>query len=73
MTAVILNTNGRASGRAPRRLRRKGYKRVVDTNENVQTAIMILPRDGESGPLGNEHPESTQVIAIVPQGGSAYG
>jgi len=34
---------------------------------------MILPRDGESGPLGNEHPESTQVIAIVPQGGSAYG
>jgi mannose-6-phosphate isomerase-like protein (cupin superfamily) len=38
---------------------------VLDTTGSVQTATMRLRRGEESGPFGNEHPRSAQVLLVV--------
>ncbi len=39
--------------------------KVLSTEDGVQTAEMRLARGEESGPLGNEHAESVQVLVVV--------
>lgn len=39
--------------------------KVLETQDGVQTAVMCLGRGQESGPFGNEHPMSTQVMVVV--------
>jgi mannose-6-phosphate isomerase-like protein (cupin superfamily) len=38
---------------------------VLETTGTMQTATMRLRRDEESGPFGNEHPRSAQVLLVV--------
>lgn len=38
---------------------------VRQTKDGVQTAIMRLDRGEASGPLGNEHEHSTQVLVVI--------
>jgi mannose-6-phosphate isomerase-like protein (cupin superfamily) len=38
---------------------------VLENGREVQTAAMILEPGEESGPLGNEHPASEQVLFVV--------
>ncbi|HTU71544.1 MAG TPA: cupin domain-containing protein [Candidatus Baltobacteraceae bacterium] len=38
---------------------------VLDTQGDVQTAVMRLRRAEASGPLGNEHASSSQVIVVI--------
>jgi len=37
---------------------------VLETRDGAQTATMRLALGEESGPFGNEHPQSSQVIAV---------
>ncbi len=39
--------------------------KVLNTQDGVQTAEMRLARGEESGPLGNEHANSVQVLLVV--------
>jgi mannose-6-phosphate isomerase-like protein (cupin superfamily) len=39
--------------------------RVLETQDGVQTAVMRLKRGEESGPFGNEHPQSVQAIVVL--------
>ena len=38
---------------------------VLESCDGVQTAIMTLKRTEESGPLENEHAQSSQVIVVT--------
>ncbi|MBV9720061.1 MAG: cupin domain-containing protein [Candidatus Eremiobacteraeota bacterium] len=38
---------------------------VLENGRQLQTAVMVLDSGEESGPLGNEHPESEQVLFVV--------
>jgi mannose-6-phosphate isomerase-like protein (cupin superfamily) len=38
---------------------------VIDTTGSVQTATMRLRRGEESGPFGNDHSRSAQVLLVV--------
>lgn len=38
---------------------------VLENGQQLQTAAMILDSGEDSGPLGNEHPESEQVLLVV--------
>jgi mannose-6-phosphate isomerase-like protein (cupin superfamily) len=38
---------------------------VLENGSQLQTAAMILEPGHESGPLGNEHPASEQVLYVV--------
>jgi mannose-6-phosphate isomerase-like protein (cupin superfamily) len=38
---------------------------VLDTTGTLQTATMRLRRGEESGPFGNDHPRSAQVLLVV--------
>lgn len=38
---------------------------VIETTGTLQTATMRLRRGEESGPFGNEHPRSAQVLLVV--------
>ena len=38
---------------------------VLADGQSLQTAIMRLAQDKESGPYGNEHPESEQVLFVI--------
>lgn len=38
---------------------------VLENGRQLQTAVMILDSGEESGPLGNEHPASEQVLYVV--------
>jgi mannose-6-phosphate isomerase-like protein (cupin superfamily) len=38
---------------------------VMETTGTLQTATMRLGRGEESGPFGNEHPRSAQVLLVV--------
>ncbi|HZZ00383.1 MAG TPA: cupin domain-containing protein [Candidatus Baltobacteraceae bacterium] len=38
---------------------------VLETTGTMQTATMRLRRGEESGPFGNEHPRSAQVLLVV--------
>lgn len=44
--------------------RRSGFA-VLENGRQLQTAVMVLDSGEESGPLGNEHPESEQVLYVV--------
>ncbi|HEX3672369.1 MAG TPA: cupin domain-containing protein [Candidatus Cybelea sp.] len=37
---------------------------VIDNGSSLQTAVMVLLPGEESGPLGNEHPKSEQVLFV---------
>jgi mannose-6-phosphate isomerase-like protein (cupin superfamily) len=37
---------------------------VIENGSALQTAVMVLEPGEESGPLGNEHPESEQVLFV---------
>ncbi len=39
--------------------------KVLETQDGVQTAVMRLQHGQESGPLGNEHPESVQTLVVI--------
>lgn len=43
---------------------RSGFA-VLENGRQLQTAVMVLDSGEESGPLGNEHPESEQVLYVV--------
>jgi mannose-6-phosphate isomerase-like protein (cupin superfamily) len=38
---------------------------VLENGDCLQTAVMLLEPGDESGPLGNEHPSSEQVLYVV--------
>lgn len=38
---------------------------VLENGRQLQTAVMLLDSGEETGPLGNEHPESEQVLFVV--------
>jgi mannose-6-phosphate isomerase-like protein (cupin superfamily) len=38
---------------------------VLENGSRLQTAVMVLDSGEESGPLGNEHPQSEQVLYVV--------
>jgi len=38
---------------------------VLENGRELQTAVMVLDSGEESGPLGNEHPQSEQVLYVV--------
>ena len=38
---------------------------VIETKDDVQTARMELARGEASGPYGNEHAQSTQVLVVI--------
>jgi mannose-6-phosphate isomerase-like protein (cupin superfamily) len=38
---------------------------VLENGSALQTAVMVLEPGEESGPYGNEHPSSEQVLLIV--------
>ncbi len=38
--------------------------RVLENGRQLQTAVMVLDSGEESGPYGNEHPESEQVLFV---------
>jgi mannose-6-phosphate isomerase-like protein (cupin superfamily) len=38
---------------------------VLENGRSLQTAVMVLDSGEESGPLGNEHPNSEQVLYLV--------
>ncbi len=38
---------------------------VLETSDGIQTAVMRLERGEESGPLGNEHGGSVQVLLVM--------
>jgi mannose-6-phosphate isomerase-like protein (cupin superfamily) len=38
---------------------------VLENGRKLQTAVMVLDSGQESGPYGNEHPESEQVLFVV--------
>ena len=38
---------------------------VLENGQQLQTAVMVLDSGEESGPLGNEHPDSEQVLYVV--------
>jgi mannose-6-phosphate isomerase-like protein (cupin superfamily) len=38
---------------------------VLESEENLQTAVMRLERGEASGPLGNEHAGSEQVLFVI--------
>lgn len=42
---------------------RSGFS-VLENGEQLQTAVMVLDSGEESGPYGNEHPESEQVLFV---------
>ena len=37
---------------------------VLENGASLQTAVMILEQGDESGPLGNEHPQSEQMLFV---------
>jgi mannose-6-phosphate isomerase-like protein (cupin superfamily) len=37
---------------------------LLDNGRALQTAVMVLESGEESGPLGNEHPSSEQVLFV---------
>jgi mannose-6-phosphate isomerase-like protein (cupin superfamily) len=39
--------------------------KVLQTSNRSQTAMMVLEPGEESGPMGNEHPKSEQVLYVV--------
>ena len=42
---------------------RSGFS-VLENGKLLQTAVMVLDSGEESGPYGNEHPESEQVLFV---------
>ncbi len=38
---------------------------VLDSRDGIQTAVMRLQKAEESGPFGNEHAQSAQVIVVM--------
>lgn len=38
---------------------------VLENGRHLQTAAMVLESGEESGPLGNDHPSSEQVLYVV--------
>jgi mannose-6-phosphate isomerase-like protein (cupin superfamily) len=38
---------------------------VLENGRGLQTAVMVLDSGEESGPLGNQHPQSEQVLYVV--------
>ena len=46
-----------------RRIRR--FFKVLQTGERCQTAMMTLKPGEESGPMGNDHPQSEQVLFVI--------
>lgn len=38
---------------------------IIETHDGVQTAMMVLECGQESGPYGNEHATSTQVLVVI--------
>ena len=47
---------------------RAGMFAVLENGQGLQTAVMRLAPGGESGQLGNEHPDSEQVLFIMLDG-----
>jgi mannose-6-phosphate isomerase-like protein (cupin superfamily) len=43
----------------------KRFFKVLQTGRHAQTAMMTLKPGEESGPMGNEHPKSEQVLFVV--------
>ena len=43
----------------------KRFFKVLQTGKRAQTAMMALMPGEESGPMGNEHPKSEQVLFVV--------
>jgi mannose-6-phosphate isomerase-like protein (cupin superfamily) len=43
----------------------KGFFKVLQTGKRSQTAMMTLKPGEESGPMGNDHPRSEQVLFVV--------
>jgi len=43
---------------------RQGFS-VLENGAALQTAVMVLEPGEESGPYGNEHPTSEQVLLVV--------
>ena len=43
----------------------KRFFKVLQTGKRSQTAMMALMPGEESGPMGNEHPKSEQVLFVV--------
>ncbi len=43
---------------------RQGFS-VLENGGALQTAVMVLEPGEESGPYGNEHPSSEQVLLVV--------
>src|SRR5579872_3858466 len=38
---------------------------ILETHDGAQTALMTLGHGEESGPFGNEHATSTQVLVVI--------
>jgi mannose-6-phosphate isomerase-like protein (cupin superfamily) len=38
---------------------------VLENGSQLQSAVMVLDSGEESGPLGNDHPQSEQVLFVV--------
>ena len=43
----------------------KRFFKVLQTGKRSQTAMMMLEPGEESGPMGNDHPRSEQVLFVV--------
>ena len=43
----------------------KRFFKVLQTGKRAQTAMMTLKPGEDSGPMGNEHPKSEQVLFVV--------
>ncbi len=43
---------------------RSGFS-VLENGNELQTAVMVLEPGEESGPVGNDHPSSEQVLFVV--------
>lgn len=43
----------------------KRFFKVLQTGKRTQTAMMTLQPGEESGPMGNDHPQSEQVLFVV--------
>ena len=43
----------------------KRFFKVLQTSKRAQTAMMTLNPGEESGPMGNDHPKSEQVLFVV--------
>jgi mannose-6-phosphate isomerase-like protein (cupin superfamily) len=44
---------------------KKHFFKVLQTGKRSQTAVMTLKPGAESGPMGNEHPKSEQILFVV--------